>query len=104
MLTLAEWVLFALTGRILIYVWFQFPLPPAFDLKQTYFHKFIRKLHECDLCAGTWVYSILALATGVDMSGSGTIVTVIATGVITSFAVHVFMIGVKEKFAPPIVF
>lgn len=101
MMTLAEWILFAITGRILIYVWFQFPLPPAFELKQSYFHNFVRKLHSCDLCSGTWIYSILALATGADMSGTGTIVTIIATGILTSFAVHIFVIGLKEKFLPP---
>lgn len=101
MLTLAEWVLFALTGRILVYVWFMFPLPPAFHLKQTYFHKSVKKLHECDLCAGTWIYSVLAFATSADMSGMQTAITIIATGVLTAFAVHVFMIGVKEKFLPP---
>ena len=100
MLTFAEWLVFALTGEILIYVWFQFPLPLPKN-KNTYIYKFFEKLHSCDLCAGTWIYSFLALATQADMSGSGTLVTQIATGIVTSFIVHVFVVGLKEKFLPP---
>jgi hypothetical protein len=103
-LTLAEWVLFALTGKVLIYIWFLFPLPPASNyLKKKYLWQVVDKLHTCDLCAGVWIYSFLAIVTGADMSGVGSLVTMTATGAITSFAVHVFSIGVKEKFQPPIV-
>ena len=103
-LTLAEWLLFAATGRVLIYVWFQFPLPPSWEREinqRKYYVKFFTKLHSCDLCAGVWIYSLLAFVIGADLSGIGSLVTMFATGVITSFVVHVFVIGWKEKFAPP---
>jgi hypothetical protein len=102
--TLAEWLLFAITGRVLVYVWFQFPLPPSWEWEanqRKYFVRFFTKLHQCDLCAGVWIYSFLAVVTGIDMSGIGSIVTMIATGILTSCAVHVFVLGWKEKFYPP---
>ncbi len=105
-LTLAEWLLFAITGRVLIYVWFQFPLPPAWENEynqKRYIVRFFTKLHKCDLCAGTWIYSLLAFVTGADLSGIGSLVTMFATGVLTSFAVHIFVLGWKEKFAPPVI-
>lgn len=104
MLSLAAWVLFAITGRILIYLWFAFPLPPASDrIKKKYLWQVVEKLHSCDLCAGVWIYSLLAIVTQSDMSGLGNPITEIATGALTSFAVHLFMLGVKEKFQPPII-
>lgn len=106
MLSFAEWLIFAATGRVFIFLWFAFPLPPSFAKeinKRKYHVQVLNKLHECDLCAGVWIYSILALATGADMSGVNSVVTMIATGVVTSFLVHLFMIGVREKFQPPVI-
>jgi hypothetical protein len=97
-MTFAEWLLFAATGRVLIYVWFQFPLPPKFALKKSYFYTTVNKLHSCDLCAGVWLYGLLAVVTGADMSGAGSIVTMLATGAVTSFLVHLFVLGWKSKF------
>lgn len=97
-MTLAEWLLFAATGRVLIYVWFQFPLPSKFYLKKTYFYTTINKLHSCDLCAGVWLYGLLALVTGADMFSVGSVVTMLATGAVTSLLVHIFVIGWKSKF------
>jgi hypothetical protein len=98
MIDFAGWLLFAATGRVLVYLWMLFPEPPFVKLPW-----YIEKLHRCDLCAGTWVYAILAIALQIDLFGMGNWITQAATGAITSYLVHVFMIGLKEKFSPPIV-
>lgn len=64
---------------------------------------YVEKLHRCDLCSGVWIYGILAVALGIDLFGANNIVTQAATGAITSYLVHVFLIGVREKFAPTVV-
>lgn len=104
MLSFAEWLVLAATGKILIYLWFLFPLPPVSEYyKKKYLWKVLEKLHTCDLCAGTWIFALLAIVTGADMSGANSVITMAATGAVTSFAVHIFSIGVREKFAPPII-
>lgn len=104
MLTFAEWLVFAATGRILIYLWFVFPLPPAPNhIKKKYLWQVVEKLHTCSLCAGTWLYAFLAIVVEADMSGVGSLVTMVATGAVTSFVVHLLELGAKEKFQPPII-
>lgn len=98
MVDFASWLLFAATGRVIIYVWQIFPEPPFMKLPW-----WLEKLHRCDLCSGVWVYAILAVVLGIDLFGLGHWITQIATGVLTSYLVHVFVIGVKEKYAQPIV-
>lgn len=65
--------------------------------------QWLEKLHRCDLCSGVWIYAVLAIALGLDLFGLGNIITQAASGAITSYLVHVFMIGVREKFSPTIV-
>lgn len=98
MVDFATWLLFAATGRVLIYLWMIFPEPKFMKLPS-----WLEKLHRCDLCSGVWIYSILAIALQLDLFGLNNVVTQIATGAVTSYLVHVFVIGVKEKFAPPVV-
>jgi hypothetical protein len=98
MVDFASWLVFATTGRILVYVWMQFPEPPFMRLPW-----WLEKLHRCDLCAGVWVYAVLAIAIQLDLFGFNNLFTQAATGAITSYLVHVFVIGVKEKYAQPIV-
>lgn len=98
MVDFATWLLFAATGRVLIYLWMIFPEPQFMKLPS-----WLEKLHRCDLCSGVWIYSILAIAIQIDLFGLNNVVTQIATGAVTSYLVHVFVIGVKEKFAPPVV-
>jgi hypothetical protein len=94
----ASWLLFAATGRILIYLWMQFPEPPFMKLPF-----WLEKLHRCDLCSGVYIFSVLAIALKIDLFGVGNIVTQVATGMVTSYLVHLFMIGVREKFQPPVI-
>jgi len=63
----------------------------------------LEKLHRCDLCSGVWVYGFLALVLKIDLFGIGNPVTQVATGMVTSYLVHLFMIGVREKFQPPVI-
>lgn len=98
LLDFVSWMVFAATGRILIYLWMTFPEPPFMKLPF-----WLEKLHRCDLCSGVWIYGIMAVALKIDFFGADNIIAQAATGAITSYLVHVFMIGVKEKFAPPIV-
>lgn len=93
-----EWLVFAVTGRVLIYIWQLFPFPPFMKMPD-----WLEKLHSCDLCSGVWIYSVLALAIRVDIFAepfgvAANIVGELVTAAITSFLVHVFMIGVREKF------
>jgi hypothetical protein len=103
LLDFASWLVFAITGRVIIHTWFAFPFPPF--IKTPWW---LEKLHTCDWCAGVWIYSILALVVQADIFspyfiGATTIVGQIVTGIVTSYLVHVFVIGVKEKYAQPIV-
>lgn len=98
MIDFATWLLFAATGKILIYLWQSFPEPGFIAIPY-----WLKKLHSCDLCSGVWIYAALALAAKVDMFSVNHWLTQIATGAITSYLVHVFWIGAKEKFARPII-
>ena len=95
---LAKWILFLLLGKIVIHIFMQFHLPRW--LKK---YEWFTKLHECDLCSGTWVYSILSLFTGVDLlevTGFGYVplVSAIITGIVVSWLVHIFSLGWKSKY------
>lgn len=87
------YLVFAVIGRVIIYVWMKFDLPIK--------NKWLEKLHACDLCSGVWIYSILAVAFNVDvMSELYTGIPIIAqlvTGIITSYLVHYFVLGWKAK-------
>jgi hypothetical protein len=97
-LSFAEWLLFAATGRVLIYLWMQFPEPPFMKLPY-----WLEKLHRCDLCSGFYIYSVLAIALNIDLFGIENIITQVTTGAITTYLAHVFVIGWKEKFQPPVI-
>jgi len=95
---LAKWILFLIFGKVAIYVWMQFHLP-----------KFVKKydwlvqLHECDLCSGVWIFSLLSFFTEIDLlevTGFGyiPIVGAIVTGILTSWLVHIFTLGWKAKY------
>lgn len=98
MLDVLAFFMFAITGRVLIYIWQIFPLPPVVSKSKVYVLQALDKLHVCDLCAGFWVYGILALAVDVDLFVSKSVIGYIATGAITSFLTHIFAIGWKSKF------
>ena len=98
-----NWLVYAALGKLFIYLWQLFPLP---EMKKTYISQVIYKLHLCDLCSGTWIFSVLALAFKVDIfqdafgytAPIALILGELATGAITSFAVHIFSLGIREKY------
>ena len=95
---LSDWLVFILLGRVVIYLWQSFHLPDFLNTMRT-----IRYLHGCDLCSGVWVYSILAGLLQIDiLEPLGfwyvPLVSEILVGMVTSFLVHIFIIGWKAKF------
>jgi hypothetical protein len=96
---LAELLLLTIFGRILIFLWMEFPLPRWADSIE-----FIHKLHSCDLCSGVWGYTILFLIFNVDilqMLGLPHIIFIggLLTGGAISFLVHLVTIGYRTKFS-----
>jgi hypothetical protein len=76
----------------------QFPLPKRIEEIKT-----IKYLHECDLCLGFWIFTFLAFIFDVDLLYAvGEIhlpmVGEAIVGGITSFLLHIFSIGWREKF------
>lgn len=93
-----RWIAFLLIGKICIYIWMQFHLPKFVQRSE-----WIKKLHDCDLCSGVWIYSILSFFMGVDLlevTGFGYIplVSAIITGIVVSWLVHIFTLGWKAKY------
>ena len=61
------------------------------------------QLHDCDLCSGVWVFTILSVFMGVDLlSVIGfdyvPYVSQVITGIVVSWLVHIFSIGWKAKY------
>ena len=95
---LAKWVLFLIVGRIVIHIWQQFHLP-RFLQKIEWFVK----LHECDLCSGVWIFTILSLFMGLDLLSVllfeyVPVVSEVVTGIVISWLVHIFILGWKAKY------
>ena len=71
-------------------------------------NKFIGGLHQCDLCSGVYIFSIVFWIFGIDLlhlldlpylPGWGEILS----GGMVSFLVHLITIGFKERFLSVIV-
>jgi len=98
-MTLLDWVFYLVVGKIIIHIFMQFHLP-KFAQKS----EWLTQLHDCDLCSGVWIYSILSFFMGVDLlrvSGFGYIPVVgaIVTGIVVSWVVHLFSLGWKAKYS-----
>lgn len=93
-----EWLVLMGVGRVLIYLWQQFPLPKSITKFST-----LEKLHTCDLCAGVHIYALLSWVTGMHFFGYMPVVSEYITGGIVSFVVHIFVIGWQEKFSTMVV-
>lgn len=100
-----EWFIFAAVGKLIIYLWMKFPLPQTIldNIQEKYIYQFIKQLHECDLCSGTYLFTILAFFMRIDMLVDFgfwhvPIVSEFVSGAISSFMVHIFSIGWKTKF------
>lgn len=67
--------------------------------------EFLEELFGCDLCLGVWVYLFLALLfqyANVNVNvldiPNAPLISAIINGAITSFVVHLFSIGWRDKF------
>jgi len=93
-----NWLVFAVIGRVLIFVWQRLHLP----FKSEWFEK----LHTCSLCSGVWIYSILAVSFKVDIFSDlfqPSFVGQVSTGILTSYLVWVFVAGFKSLHQPEVI-
>lgn len=98
-----NWLAYLLVGKLLIYLWQQFPLPTRLENIPS-----IHKLHFCDLCSGVWLYGLLSFFMGVSLLtllgfSYTPVVSELVTGGAVSFIVHIFSIGWKDKFSSELV-
>lgn len=94
----AKWILFLVVGKIVIHVFQQFQLPKPIKKYQWFV-----KLHDCDLCSGVWIYTILSVFMGVDLLSVilfeyVPFVSEVITGIVVSWLVHIFILGWKAKY------
>jgi len=93
---------YILIGKISIYFIQIFP-PTSLLFKIKYIGEYLEKLFTCDLCLGVYVFGVFAWLLHIDLItllGFSYIpfISELITGAITSFVVHIFSIGWKEKF------
>lgn len=86
-MSLLSWAATAAIGRMLIFVWQRFP-------EKYVPTEFLKDVHNCDLCSGTYLYPVLFWLAGVDILDS------IVFGISTSFVVWVFVRGMKTVIEP----
>lgn len=97
-MSLLVWLFYLILGKIIIHIWLQFHLPKFLNKSEWF-----RKLHECDLCSGTWVYAILSFCMGVGIlevtvGNIPPVIDSIITGIVVSWVVHIFSLGWKAKY------
>lgn len=93
-----SWLVYATLGKLVITLWQAFHLP-----KWLTKFEFLTKLHECGLCSGVWIFTLLAFLMNIDIVNSWFeldvfIVGKILTGMLTSWLVHIFSVGFKEMY------
>lgn len=90
-----EFLLLSLIGKLFIYLGMNFP--PFSESKID----FMRRVWECDLCAGVYTYTFLSLVMRVSLFNDIFYVPIISeaiTGGIVAFVVHLISLGWKSKF------
>jgi hypothetical protein len=99
---MANFVIYALVGKIIIFLLQKFPKHPLPIIGKLFREgKFLDELFGCDLCLGFWVYSGLAFLFDVNIIGEIFYVPVLSEfiiGAITTFVVHIFSVGWNSKF------
>jgi hypothetical protein len=95
-------VIFALLGKLTIYLAQQFPFIQLPLIGRYWKEKrFLGKLFACDLCLGVWIYTLSALLLKVNLFeefGYIPIVFEFFTGAAMSFIMHLLTIGWRDKF------
>lgn len=86
----------------MIFLWMRFLLPQKLEEQKT-----IKKLHECALCAGVWIYAVLAFTLRMDILSvlNFQYVPILSEGITggaISFVMFIWELGWKEYFTPEI--
>jgi hypothetical protein len=85
-----------MVGKLLIYLGQHFP--PLSESRLG----FVRRLFECDLCLGVWVYSVLSWGFSMylfnDIAPYIPLLSELVTGSVTSFFMYLLSIGYRERF------
>ncbi len=93
---MTQYLIYLLVGRLFIY------LAQKFGHLDESKIKFIKDLFSCDLCLGVWLYTFLSWGTGIqilsDVIQSHTLIMGLVTGGVSSFLVHLIVLGWREKF------
>jgi len=96
-----SFIVYVVIGKLAIYLGQKFP----YFINSKF--EFVRKLFECDLCLGCWAYFLLAVFLKIrlldDVYVYVPLISEIITGCFTSFAVHIFSIGWRERFSTVII-
>lgn len=76
----------------------QLPLPKSLEE-----NRIINKLHRCDFCGGTWIYSLLSYIMQLELLEPlgfwyVPVASELITGIVISFLVHIFVIGWQARF------
>jgi hypothetical protein len=95
---LLSWIAYLIVGRICIYLVMEFPLPAKLQKINI-----INEAHKCDLCCGVYIYSLMSFAFHVSLlTAIGLsyipVLSELITGGVTSFMVHLFLMGWEAKF------
>jgi len=94
----SSWIIFAAIGKILIFIWSKFPLPEKLQR-----NKKIEQLHNCGLCSGVWIFTLLAYFVNIDILNLWfgfehvAFVGEFITGCLTSYIVHLLSVGFVEQ-------
>jgi hypothetical protein len=92
---LEQFIIYAVIGKLFIYTLQKFPL--IRDIKNPFF----RELFDCDFCLGIWIFFILSCFFNIVLFKEYLyfpIISQLATGVFTSFLLHLLSIGWINKF------
>jgi len=100
--TVPYYFLYAGVGKLFIYLFQIFPLADWVGEK----YPTLKKLIECDLCLGVWMYFFVAMIMRANLFDSipnpfGAIwiaIEYFMTGAVTSFIVHLVSLGWNSKF------
>lgn len=93
-ISLIDWLVFALLGRLLMFLWIKQPFSGWLGKKIVV----LGKLFSCGLCLGVWMYWILALLLKIRLIDTIPILGEFLLGCVTSFVVWVFEAGWNSVF------
>lgn len=91
-------VIFAIIGKLLMFVWNKSPYPKYIS-RLPKIGNFFKELFACDLCFGCWLYILMDCFWQLNLIGvTIPVVTEFLDGIIVSFIVWVFTAGWNSLF------